>query len=118
MALPPDRRTKYLQNRCSFMRGICTQKSWSDISIRGRENFPLNLTDRQTDRQRNGHLLLKSSFATNKYARCDYLMALNFALFKELSKTTGIESKSTGASRSGSKGLLSVGVSSVRSYMV
>ena len=26
VALPTDRRTKYLQNRCSFMRGICTKK--------------------------------------------------------------------------------------------
>ena len=26
VALPIDRRTKYLQNRCSFMRGICTKK--------------------------------------------------------------------------------------------
>lgn len=42
-------------------------------------------------------------------------MTLNLALFKELSKTTGIESKSTGASRSGSKGLLSLGEFSVES---
>ncbi len=39
VALPTDRRTKYLQNRCSFMRGIWTQKNWSDISIRGREKI-------------------------------------------------------------------------------
>ena len=26
VALPTDRRTKYLQNRCSFMRGICKKK--------------------------------------------------------------------------------------------
>ena len=26
VALPTDRRTKYLQNRCSFMRRICTKK--------------------------------------------------------------------------------------------
>ena len=26
VALPTDRRTKYLQNRCSFLRGICTKK--------------------------------------------------------------------------------------------
>ena len=25
-ALPTDRRTKYLQNKCLFMRGICTKK--------------------------------------------------------------------------------------------
>ena len=30
VALPTDRRTKYLQNRCSFMKGICT-KNRSDI---------------------------------------------------------------------------------------
>ena len=38
VAKPADQRLKYLQNKCSFMRGICTQKKWSDISIRGREN--------------------------------------------------------------------------------
>ncbi len=26
VALPTDRQTKYLKNRCSFMRGICTKK--------------------------------------------------------------------------------------------
>ncbi len=26
MALPKDRQTKYLKNRCSFMMGICTKK--------------------------------------------------------------------------------------------
>ena len=26
VAKPVDQRTKYLQNRCSFMRGICTKK--------------------------------------------------------------------------------------------
>ncbi len=26
-ALPTDRRTKYLQNRCSFLRGFCTKKN-------------------------------------------------------------------------------------------
>ena len=46
-----DRQTdKYFQNRCSFMRGICTKKYWSDISIRGRENpKPDGHTDRRTD---------------------------------------------------------------------
>ena len=50
VALPTDRRTKYLQNRCSFMRGI-----WSDISIRGWINhFPPKRgwrTDRRTYRR-------------------------------------------------------------------
>ncbi len=44
------------------MRGICTQKNWSDISIEAEKiAFPPK-PDIQTD----GHLLLKSSFATNK----------------------------------------------------
>ncbi len=49
LALLTYRRTKYLQNWYSFVRGICTEKNWSDISFRGREKRGWH-----TD----GHLLL------------------------------------------------------------
>ena len=53
VALPTDRRTKYLQNRCSFMRGICTKKIGA-ISQLGAEKitFPPKRgwhSDRRTD---------------------------------------------------------------------
>ncbi len=62
VALPTDRQTKYLQNRCSFMRGICTKKIGA-ISQLGAEKItfppkPNEHTDIQTDRQTDGHLLL------------------------------------------------------------
>ena len=46
VAKPADQRTKYLQNRCSFMRGICTKKIGA-ISQLGAEKsrFPLNMVD-------------------------------------------------------------------------
>ncbi len=58
VALPTDRRTKYLQNRYSFMRGICTKKIGA-ISQLGAEKItfppkPDGHTDRQTDRQTEG----------------------------------------------------------------
>ncbi len=63
VALPTDRRIKYLQNRFSFMRGICTKKIGA-ISQLGAEKitFPPK-PDRHTDihthnRQTDGHLLL------------------------------------------------------------
>ena len=40
VALPTDRRKKYLQNRCSFMRGICTKKIGA-ISQLGAEKIAL-----------------------------------------------------------------------------
>ena len=46
--LQPDRETdrQYLQNRCIYMRGICTEKNYNSISIRERQlRFRLNLTD-------------------------------------------------------------------------
>ena len=50
VALLTDRRTKYLQNRCSFMRGICTEKM-GPISQLGAEKitFPLNVVDTRPD---------------------------------------------------------------------
>ena len=59
VALPTDRRTKYLQNRRSFMRGICT-KQIGAISQLGAEKitYPLNVVDRRTYGQTDGHLLL------------------------------------------------------------
>ncbi len=57
VAKPTDQRTKYLQNRCSFMRGICTKKIGA-ISKLGAEiiTFPpkpdgqtYSQTDRRTD---------------------------------------------------------------------
>ena len=52
VALPTDRRTKYLQNRCSFMRGICINKIGA-ISQLGTEKItfppkPDGHTDRRT----------------------------------------------------------------------
>ncbi len=57
-----DQRTKYLQNRCSFMRGICIKKIGA-ISQLGAEKItstpkPDGHTDIQSDRQADGHLLL------------------------------------------------------------
>ena len=62
VAKPADQRTKYLQNRCSFMRGICTQKIGA-IARLGAEKItfphkPDGHTDIQSDRQTDGHLLL------------------------------------------------------------
>ena len=50
VAKPADRRKKYLQNRCSFLRGICTKKIGA-ISQLGAEKitFPLNVVDIRTD---------------------------------------------------------------------
>ena len=58
VALQTDRRTKYLQNRCSFMRGICTNKIGA-ISQLGAEKItfppkPDGHTDIHTDRQTDG----------------------------------------------------------------
>ncbi len=55
VALPTDRRTKYLPNRCSFMRGICTEKNGA-ISQLGAEKItfppkPDGHTDIQSERQ-------------------------------------------------------------------
>ena len=49
VAKPADQRTKYLQNRCSFMRGTCTKKNVA-ISQLGAEKitFP-SKPDRRTD---------------------------------------------------------------------
>ena len=66
VVLPTDRRTKYLQNRCSFMRGICTQKIGAKSQLGAEKiTFPLKpdretdiLTYIQTDIQTNGYLLL------------------------------------------------------------
>ncbi len=50
VALPTDRRTKYLQNRSSFMRGICTKKIERYLNQGPRKSrFPLNVVDRRTD---------------------------------------------------------------------
>ncbi len=50
VALPTDRRTKYLQNRCSFMKGICTRELFLIQGPR-KSRFPLNLEDRHIDIQ-------------------------------------------------------------------
>ncbi len=44
-----DRRTKYLQNRCSFMRGICTTTTW--LTDRQTDIRTDRWTDRRTDRR-------------------------------------------------------------------
>ena len=54
VALPTDRRTKYLQNGCSFTRGMCTQKMRA-LSYIGAEKItfppkPEGQTDIRTDR--------------------------------------------------------------------
>ena len=72
--LQPDRRTKYLQNRCSYTRGMCTQ-NMRTLSYIGAEKiilFPRNLTYRQTYIQTDGHQRLQSSFATKKQQRKSY----------------------------------------------
>ncbi len=55
VALPTDRRTNYLQNRCSFMRGICTKKIGAISQLGAEKNtFPPKpgiQKDRQTYRQ-------------------------------------------------------------------
>ena len=57
VALPTDRRTKYLQNRCSFMRTIYTKKIGA-ISQLGAEKitFPPNVVDGQTDGHTHGRI--------------------------------------------------------------
>ncbi len=54
LALPTDRQTKYSQNRCSFMRGICTKKIGATSQL-GAEKiaFPPK-PDRQTYKRTDG----------------------------------------------------------------
>ena len=49
LAQPVDRRKKYLQNRCSYVRRIYTQKNWTSILISDGENRVSPKPDRQTD---------------------------------------------------------------------
>ena len=74
VAWQTDWRTKYLQSRCSIMRGICTKRNWRDISIRGRENYVPPKPDIHTDMYTEGRhsvyrvaSLLKKNIATHTW---------------------------------------------------
>ena len=62
VAKPADQRTKYLQNRTSFMRGIRTKKNGAISQLEAEKitfpSKPDGQTYLQTDRHTDGHLLL------------------------------------------------------------
>ena len=69
VALPTDRLTKYLQNRCSFMRGIYTKKIRA-ISQLGAEKITFHpKPDKQTDRHTDIHTYRRTDI-------CFYRVAL------------------------------------------
>ena len=55
-----DRRTKYLKKRCSNIRGMCTEKKWSSISIRYL-NVVDGITDIRTDRRMDIYIYIVGS---------------------------------------------------------
>ena len=55
VALPTDRRTNCLQNRCSFIRGICTKKIGAISQLGAEKITVLPKPDGQTDIQTDGH---------------------------------------------------------------